>query len=134
MKSTFFEKLGKSRWVRWVGTAPFVVLPAYVMFQGDFWGGLGILTLFVILFGSATLGRFLADQLANFASCPSDTRFRLKSALGAFGFLFVPTVVGAMANSYFEMDFDIYPVWVIFLWASCVGVFFFFFDSPESKD
>jgi len=134
MKMPIFEKLAKSGWVRWAGAAPFVALPVFIMFLGSFWAGLGILAFFGAVFGSVFLGRFLADLIADFTSCPPDIRFRLKSALGAFGFLFIPTVVGRMANSYSEMEFDIYPVWVIFLWASCVGFFFFLFDSPESKD
>lgn len=101
----FFEKLEKSKWLPWVGTAPFFVLPVAIIFGGEVSKGLGHLA-FV---ASIWVGTIFGTKFAQFVStrifkASEDVAGRLTAAFGVFGFLFAPVLVGSFTNANLGTD------------------------------
>jgi hypothetical protein len=60
----FFKKLEKSKWLPWVGTAPFILIPIVIMFDGELARGVGILAFFASMWGGIILGGKFAQIIS----------------------------------------------------------------------
>ncbi|MBL4769017.1 MAG: hypothetical protein JKY94_15120 [Rhodobacteraceae bacterium] len=132
----FFSRLKNSKWVQWVGAAPFLIFLLPVVFDGEMLRGLGILAFFGSMLVGIILGAFSARILnTHFLKCSEDFGKRISAAFSGFGFLFLPSVVGNWTNAYLSTDTDIgmHSLGVDFMWACVVGGIFFCVGPSESK-
>ena len=128
----FFKKLENSKWLRWAGMAPFILLPVFVMFGGEVGRGVGILAVLVSSLVGMVLGGLVAVGLAKrFTVVSEAVGARLKAAGSAFGFLVLPIVAIGLSNAYLcaEIKF-VSPGLHIFL--ACVISGFVFSIGPGS--
>lgn len=130
----FFKKLEKSKWLPWVGTAPFILIPLFVMFGGEVSRGTGILA----FFASMWLGIFIGGRFAFIISThvlktSEDIRERLTAAFSVFGFLFIPVLVGLFANAHLGTHIEMHSTGVHLLWA-CVAAAICFCINPEQSE
>ena len=127
----FFKKLEKSKWLQWVGTAPFILIPIAIMFGGEVSRGAGILAFFASMWvGIALGGKFAHFVATHFLKASEDMGKHISAGGCAFGFLFLPVLVGSFANSYLGTSIEIRSLGAHFLWA-CVGAVIFFFLSSK---
>lgn len=127
----FFQTLEKSKWLRWGGTAPFILIPIAIMFGGEVSRGAGILA----FFASMWLGIILGGKLAHIVSArllktSEDIIKRMTAGGCAFGFLFLPVLVGSFANANLGTSIEMHSLGAHFLWA-CVVAGIIFCLSPE---
>lgn len=122
-----FKKLENSKWLRWVGTAPFIIFPLFIMINGEMWRGIGILAFFASVLLGIVLGNKIAWIFTTHVKAASEAfRKRLSTALSAFGFLFLPPVVGNWSNTYLGTEIEMHSLGVHFVWACAVGVIAFY--------
>ncbi|WP_299722199.1 hypothetical protein [uncultured Tateyamaria sp.] len=130
----FFKKLGKSKWLHWVGTAPFILIPIVIFFGGDVSRGVGILAVLASMWIGVILGGKFALIISTFLLKSSeDIGKRLEVAFCAFGFLFLPVLVGTFTNANLGTDIEMSSMAAHFLGA-CIGAGIFFCISPEDSD
>ena len=126
-----FKKLEKSTWLPWVGTAPFIVIPIAIVFGGEVSRGTGILAFFASMWLGIILGGKFAHIVSTHLLKTSKNIDKRMTAGGcAFGFLFLPVLVGSFANANLGTSIQMYSLGAHFLWA-CVGAGVFFCVSPE---
>jgi hypothetical protein len=127
----FFRKLGTSRWLPWVGTAPFLLMPVAIMFGGEVSKGLGYLAVFASIWVGITLGAKVAQIVSTrIFKVSEDVAERLTAAFCAFGFLFVPVLVGSFTNANLGTEIGMHSLRAHFIWA-CVGAGIVFWVIPE---
>ena len=127
----FFKKLEKLKWLPWVGTAPFILIPIVIMFNGEVARGVGFLAVFASSFGGIILGGKIAQIISTRVfNVSDDVAKRLTAAFCAFGFLFIPVLVGSFTNANLGTDIEMYSLSAHFLWA-CVVAGIFFCVTPE---
>jgi hypothetical protein len=132
MEIEFLKKLEKSKWLPWVGTAPFILVPVGIMFGGEVAQGAGVLAFFASCWVGILLGGKLARVIStHFLRTSEDFAKRLSGAFSAFGFLFLPVLVGSFANANLGTTIGLHSVGAHFLW-SCVGAALFFSVDPSS--
>jgi len=130
----FFEKLEKSRWLPWVGTAPFLIIPIAIMYGGEVSRGAGILAFFVSMWVGVILGgKFAQIVAAHLLKTSEDVGKRMTAGGGAFGFLFLPVLIGLFTNSNLGTSIKMHSLGAHFLWA-CVGAGIFFCLSPSTDE
>ena len=130
----FFKRLEKSTWLPWLGMATFILLPIAVMFGGEVSRGAGILA----FFASAWVGIILGGRLAHivstrFLKSSEDVGKRMVAGGCAFGFLFLPVLVGLFTNANLGTSIEMHSFGAHFLWA-CVGAGIFFCVGPEKPE
>ena len=127
----FFKNMEKSKWLPWVGTAPFILIPFVIMFDGEVARGVGILAFFASMWGGIILGGKFARIISTCVfKVSDDVAKRLTAAFCAFGFLFIPVLVGSFTNANLGTDIEMHSLNAHFLWA-CVGAGIFFCVKPE---
>lgn len=130
----FFKKLEKSKWLPWVGTAPFILIPIAIMFGGEIPRGTGILAFFASMWVGIALGgksaRIFATRLLKTSE---DIGKRMTAGGSAFGFLFLPVLVGSFTNSNLGTSIEMHSLSAHFLWA-CVGAGIFFCVNPSADE
>jgi hypothetical protein len=130
----FFKKLEKSKWLQWVGTAPFILIPIAVMFGGEVSRGAGILAFFASMWvGIALGGKFAHFVATHLLKTSEDIGKRITAGGCAFGFLFLPVLVGSFTNSNLGTSIEMHSLGAHFLWA-CVGAGIFFCVSPSADE
>ncbi len=130
----FFEKLEKSKWLPWVGTAPFILIPIAVIFDGEVSRGAGILALFASFWVGIILGgKFAHIVSTHLLKTSEDIDKRMTAGGNAFGFLFLPVLVGSSTNAYLGTSIDMHSLGAHFLWA-CIGAVIFFCVSAENPE
>jgi hypothetical protein len=121
MMKDCFKTLRASKWLPWVGTAPFIISSLIVMFNGEVLRGLGILAIFGSMIPGIASGPFVVRILSTHLSrIPQSLEKRLSAALSAFGFLFLPALIGFWSDALLNTGIEMYPLGDHFLWA-CVG-------------
>lgn len=131
MLSKLFKKLGRPKWLPWVGTAPFILIPIASIIGGEVARGAGIFAFFASMWAGIILG----GKLAHFVSTrllktSEDINKRMIAGGCAFGFLFAPVLIGLFANANLGKSIELHSLSAHFLWA-CVGAGIFFCASPE---
>lgn len=127
----FLKRLEKSKWLPWVVTAPFILIPIVIMFDGEVTRGVGILAFFASMWGGMILGGKFAQFISTRVfKVSDDVAKRLTAAFCAFGFLFIPVLVGSFTNANLGTDIEMYSLSAHFLWA-CVGAGIFFCVTPK---
>ena len=133
MLMNFFKKLEESKWLPWVGMSPFVILPLLVVLDGEAARGIGIFVFlasaFAAVFFFGKLGVWIAKRLLK---ASENVTNRVAAAFSAFGFLFLPVLVGTYTNANMGTDIDMHSIGAHFLWACC-GAALFFSVSPSAK-
>ena len=133
MLMNFFKKLEESKWLPWVGILPFVILPFLVVLDGETARGIGIFAFFASAFVGilwcGNLGGFIAERVLK---ASENLTSRIAAAFSAFGFLFLPVLVGTYTNANMGTDIDMHSIGAHFLWACC-GAALFFSVSPSAK-
>ncbi len=91
-----------------------------------------------MFFASVWLGVFLGGKSAqvvctHLLKTTEGFTQRLSIAFGAFGFLFLPVLVGLFTNANMGTDIGMHSLGAHFLWA-CVGAGFFFYISSENTE
>lgn len=128
------RKLEKLKWLPWVGTAPFILIPIAIMLGGEVSRGVGILAFFASMWVGIILGGKLALIIStHLLKTSDDIGKRLTGAFGAFGFLFLPVLVGSFTNASMGTDIEIHSTGAHFLWA-CIGAGVFFCVSPKHSE
>ena len=129
----FFKKLEKSKWLPWVGMLPFVILPLLVVIDGEAARGVGMFAFlastFLAGFLGGKLGAFIAERILE---ASENLTSRIAAAFSAFGFLFLPVLVGTYTNANLGTNIDMNSIGAHFLWACC-GAALFFSVSPSAK-
>lgn len=129
MQFEFFKMLKKSKWLSWFSLAPFIITPIVVVFNGEMLQGVGILAFFGSMWLGVVLGGTIARVItARFLTASESFGEGLTAAFCAFGFLFVPALVGSWTNTYLNTDIKMYSLAAHFLWA-CLGGGIFFVAS-----
>ena len=105
----FFKKLETSKWLPWFGTAPFVLFPILIMFDGQVARGVGLFA----FFASARVGIILGGKFAQINSTrvfkiSNDLANRFTAASCAFGFLLIPILVGSFTNANLGTNIELY--------------------------
>lgn len=132
MLTEFFKKLEKSKWLPWVVTAPLILIPLALMFGGELSRGVGLFTFFASMWVGIILGSKLALLVSTrIFKASEDLAERLDAAFGAFGFLFLPVLVGLLTNANLGTEIAMHSLSAHFLWA-CVGAGIFFV-TPRSS-
>ncbi|MEX0306317.1 MAG: hypothetical protein AB3N12_02920 [Ruegeria sp.] len=127
----FFKKMEQSKWLPWAGTAPFILIPVAIIIGGEVSRGAGILAFFASMWVGIILGgKFSHIVSTHLLKTSDDTSKRMTAGGCAFGFLFLPVLVGSFANANLGTSIEIHSLGAHFLWA-CVGAGIFFFVSPE---
>ncbi|WP_133489032.1 hypothetical protein [Aliiroseovarius marinus] len=127
----FFENLEKSRWLPWVGTAPFIIAPLAIMYYGEMWRGIGFALFVVSIWLGIASGGFLARLIsARMLSASPDTAKRLSGAGNVFGFLFLPPAVGHWTNTHLDTEIGLHPLGAHLLWA-CIASGVAYFITPQ---
>lgn len=122
----FFRKLEKSKWLLWGGSAPLIIFPIAIMFDGEVTRGAGILAFLASFWVGIAIGGKLAHIVAtHLLKTSEDIGKRITAGGCAFGFLFLTVLVGSFANSYLGTSIEIQSLGAHFLWA-CVGAGIFF--------
>jgi hypothetical protein len=129
-----FKKIEKSKWLPWVGTAPFFIIPIVIIFRGEVARGVGFLAFFACMWVGIILGGKLGLIIStHLLKTSEDVGKRLGAAFGAFGFLFLPVLVGSFANANLGAEIAMHSTGAHFLWA-CIGAVIFFFCSDQSEN
>ena len=129
----FFKKLEKSKWLPWVGAAPFILTPFVIMFGGEVARGVGNLAFVASMLGGIILGGSFARIISTRVfKVSDDVAKRFTAAFGAFGFLFIPVLVGSFTNANLGTDIGMHSLSAHFLWA-CFGAGIFFCVTPEDN-
>lgn len=132
MQIDFFKNLKNSKWLPWVGVSLFILMPLVVMFHGEMWQWLGISAFFGSMWVGISSGGYIARFItSHFLATSEETRKRLSIAFSAFGFLFLPAVVGSWANTYLNTNIDMHSLGAHFLWACVVGTLLFSFKLTD---
>lgn len=127
----FFEKLKKSKWLPWVGTAPIILIPIAIIFGGEVSRGAGILAFFASMWVGIILGgKFAHIVSTHLLKTSEDINKRMTAGGCTFGFLFLPALVGSLTNANLGTRIEVHSLGAHFLWA-CVGAGIFFYLSPE---
>ena len=110
--------------------APFIIFPLLIVVDGEAARGIGIFAFFasafVAVFRCRKLGVLVAQRLLK--ASENLTR-RILAAFDAFGFLFLPVLVGTFTNANMGTDIDMHSIGAQVLWACC-GAALFFCVSP----
>ncbi len=127
-----FKKLEESKWLPWVGTAPFILIPIAIVFGGEITKAAGVFA----FFASMWLGIVLGGKIANVVSihllkASEDANKRMTSGGCAFGLLFLPALVGSFTNSNLGTSIEMRSLGAHFLWA-CIGAGSFPMWAPKS--
>ncbi len=124
-------KLEKSKLLPWVGTSPFILIPIAIIFGGEVSRGAGILAFFASIWVGTILGGKFAHIVSTHLLKTSEGINKRMTAGGcAFGFLFLPAIVGSFTNANLGTSIEMHSLGTHFLWA-CVGAGIFFCVSPE---
>ncbi|MEP3429455.1 MAG: hypothetical protein ABJN98_12290 [Roseibium sp.] len=127
----FFKKLEELKWLPWVGTAPFILIPIAIIFGGKVSRGVGFLAFFASLWVGIILGGMFAHIVSiHLLKTSEDIDKRMTAGGCAFGFLFLPVLVGSFTNANLGTSIEMYSLGAHFLWA-CVGAGIFFCVCPE---
>lgn len=130
----FFKKLEKSKWLPWVGTSPFLLVPIVIMFGGEVARGVGILAFFASMWGGIIMGDKLALIVStHLLKTSQDIGKRLRAAFCAFGFVFLPVLVGSFTNANLGTEIELHSTGAHFLWA-CIAAGVFFCVSPDHSE
>lgn len=133
MLMEFFKKLEKSKWLPLVGMSPFIIFLLLMVLDGEAALGVGIFAVFASAFVAVLLcgklGAFIAERALK---ASENLTSRIAAAFSAFGFLFLPVLVGTYTNANMGTDIDISSIGAHFLWACC-GAVLFFSVSPSAK-
>jgi hypothetical protein len=134
MLTEFFKKLGKSKWLPWLSISPFIFVPLAIIFGGEVSRGIGFLAFFASMWAGVFLGGKFALVASKYLLKTSvDVSKRLSAAFSAFGFLFLPVLVGLFTNAYMGTDIGIQSIGTHFL-SACFGAAVFFSISPENTE
>jgi hypothetical protein len=130
----FLKRMAKSNRLSWVGLAPFILIPTGIMFGGEVSRGVVIFAFLASMWVGVLLGgKFALIVSTHLLRASEDIAKRLTAAGCAFGFLFLPALVGLFANANLGTDIELPSVGVHFLGA-CVGAGIFFCVSPEQSN
>ena len=131
MRLEVFRKLAKSKWLPWVGMAPFVIIPVVMMFGGETFQGIAVLALIASMWAGIILGdKFTYLVAGRVLKANEQTVKRARSAGTAFGFLFVPASVATFLDATLGTEILSHPLSVHFLWA-CAGAALFDFAASR---
>lgn len=134
MMIELLRRIGRAKWLPWVGMSPFFLIPLYMMLAGKPWPGLGILAFLSSMYGGILFGGFLGRALNRYVLRRSaDFGQRLAAGLSGFGFLFLPPIVGFWSNHHLGTDIEMASLWLHFLWACVGGAAFFCAKPPEPE-
>ena len=123
-----------SKCLTWIGTVPLIIIPLIMMLDGELWRGLGVLAFFSSMIAGVALGAAVAGLLNAHLLKGSDKLVeRLRAGFSAFGFLFLPPLVGSWTNAYLNTGIEMTSLGAHFMWASIAGSIFFCI-SPVSSD
>jgi len=96
MLAEFFRKLGKSKWLPWVGKAPLFVFLILVIIDGEVPHEVvvlaGLLSLWIGVFLGVQFGLFISTCLLR---ASEEFGERLQGAFAVFGFLVLPALVAS---------------------------------------
>ena len=135
MLLSFFMKLENSKWLRWTGMAPLILLPVFVMFGGEGWRGIGILAVLASSLVGMVLGGPVAVGLAKrFTSISEEVGARLKAAGSVFGFLLLPVFGIWFSNAYLGAEIEFVSPGAHVLLACTISGFVFAVGSGGAKN
>ncbi len=129
----FFDKLKESKWLPWLGTAPFILGPFVIMFNGDVSGGLGLLAFLASMLVGLVLGGKLAQVFSTrIVKVSEDVEIRLTAAGCIFGFWFLPVLVVMFTNPDLGTEIGLHSITSHFF-VACFGAGVAFCVTPGSS-
>ena len=118
-------------WLVWI--AILAAVSVYIMLNDQPSRGIGLLVFLSSLYVGILLGSLVGHFLGLALRLPAPVCARLSASLSAFGFLFLPSLVGTWTNAHLNTGIEIPSLVLVFLWACIGGGVFFSRQGARSQ-